>query len=179
MLVSDNQLMKKMAFIIILVLFCVSAVTAETVLFCISDNRAEDEVSPWLDAVLRAFEDGIMDAFFDAGHIVTNSFLNECKSIAGEGIETNADLARLMANRMGADAVMILEIIFTSDVTDSLLLPVTAEYALYTNTGKTISVETETFLEIDKKKGEEELLYSFTDFGRSIAAELALKLQSF
>ena len=136
MLISDNLLMKKLVFLIILGLFCLCSAFADTVLFCISDNRAEDENSPWQNAVLRAFEDGVMDAFFDAGHIVTNSFLNECKSIAGEGIETNADVARLMANRMGADAVMILEILFAEGVDEGLRLPVTAEYSLYTNTGK-------------------------------------------
>lgn len=171
--------MKKTTFLIILTFFCLNSAAADTVLFCISDNRVEDEYSPWSQLVLRAFEDGVMDAFFESGHIVTNSFLNECKSIVGEGIETNADVARVMANRMGADSVMILEILFPDVASDSLPVPVTAEYALYTNTGKTISVETEIALEIAIEQGEEELLYSFTDIGRSIAAGLVLKLQSF
>ena len=69
-----------------------------------------------------------------------------------------------MGNRLGADCVMILELFFSEDGrtdSDTLAVPLKARYALYTNTGKTLSAEEESILKIAAEKGEEELLDSF------------------
>lgn len=168
--------MKKAVFIVFLVLLSFASLHAETVLFCISDNGDEEEKTPWTIAVMRAFEDGVMDEFFEAGHIVTNSFLNECKAISGKDAKNNSDVARIMGNRLGADSVMILELIFPEPVPDLLQVPTSADYALYTNTGKVIAAETSEDFNVAREIGEEELLDSFTELGKGIASGLAGQL---
>ncbi len=171
--------MKKTVFILFFTVVCLAAAAADTVLFCISDNTDQEEPTAWTVSVLRAFEDGVMDAFFDAGHIVTNSFLNECRDIAGKDAENEADVAQIMGSRMGADRVMIMEIIFPEAFSDDLPVPVKARYTMYSNTGKTVFQETETVLEIAEEKGEEELLDSFTEIGIEIASKMISGLQVF
>lgn len=168
--------MKKAAFIIILALFSLTFLQAETVLFCISDNGEEEEKSPWTIAVLRAFEDGVLNEFFEAGHIVTNSFLNECKRISGSDAKNNSDIARIMGNRLGADRVMILEVIFPDAVEDTLPVPIAAEYGFYENTGKTLLSQMTERLNIPMEMGEEELLDSFTAAGQGFASGLVDKM---
>lgn len=164
---------------IILSLFSLSLLQAETVLFCISDNGEEAEKSPWTISVLRAFEDGIMNEFFEAGHIVTNSYLNECRKLSGSAAKDNNDVARIMGNRLGAGSVMILEVNFPEAVEDTLPVPQNAKYSLYTNTGRTVSSEAVKELKIRRELGMEELLDSFTEAGADMASELVTKLQSF
>ena len=169
--------MKKALFIIILLVSCLSFIQAETVLCCISDNGDEDEKSPWKVQVLRAFEDGVLNEFFDAGHIVTNSFINECRKIAGADAKDNSDIARIMGNRMGADSVILLKLVFPSASLETLPIPSTVEYSFYTNTGKVIAGESVEELDIPHELGEEELLDNFTAYAGGIASGLATRLQ--
>lgn len=165
--------------ILILVFIAVSAGTSfsETVLLCISDNQQQPEPTPWTVTVLRAFEDGVMDVFFEAGYIVTNSFLNECKSIAGEGVLSGSETAAIMADRMGADSVLMLKINFAAPVPDVLPVPVGAEYAMYKNSGRTLVEESKESFDLAVERGEEELVNSFTEIGRNIASGTAYIIQ--
>ena len=169
--------MKKAFLIMLLVFFSLSMVQAETVLCCISDNRDEDENSKWKTSVLRSFEDGILNEFFDAGHIVTNSFLNECRALSGADAKTNADIARIMGNRLGADSVVLFKLIFPASSPDNLLIPEAVEYSFYTNTGKVIAAEEVKQLDIATEMGEEELLDSFTAYAQDIASGMALQFR--
>lgn len=169
--------MKKAVFVLVLMIFILSSAAAETVLFCINDNRQQIEQTPWSQTVLRAFEDGFMDVLFEEGHIVTSSFLNECKTLSEEGFVTNRDVARIMANRMGADSVLIVELKFPAPVSGVLPVPEGAEYSLYTDAGKVLADEFQKTFKIASERGEEELLSSFSRIGQDIASELISKLQ--
>lgn len=163
----------------IFILFLLSVIfnffaAADTVLLCVSESQNKQELTSWEKQVLRAFEDGMLDVFFDSGHIVTNSFINECKRIAGDGAASENDSARILGNKLGADCVMIFEVFFPLDnSTEKAEIPLKTRYALYENSGKVLKSSSEQAINVDAERGEEELLDSFSVYGRNIASSVA------
>ncbi len=149
---------------------------ADTVLCCLNDNEKSEEPASWNVSVLRAFEDGIMGFFFDEGHIVTNSYLNECKQLAGETGKTETGIAKTLGNSLGADLVVILEVFFSEPEPDQNAVPETVRFIMYSKDGKPYSEGSEMAIDVAREQGDEELLDSFTIIGRDIAETLMSEL---
>jgi len=96
--------------------------TAETVmLYSDKSSGIGDEQSS-----IRYIEDGIMEVFFDAGHIIFNGNY-EMSPLTEETDTLFADLpGSRIAKAGGASYVLTVRLLFTDDEKD--LLPVSAEY---------------------------------------------------
>lgn len=129
--------MKRIALILILGLTCLSGIFADTVLLCISESSPELEREDWPISVMRAVEDGILDVFFEEGHIVTNAFFDEDSDELepsmpeGNVPVTIDDRIKNLADAHGAGIVIHLRVCFPDAEDDNLPLPEYFEYTLY------------------------------------------------
>ena len=121
--------MKKSLLIIAAVLLVSAAgAWADTVLLCISDNKPELERDDWSPLLMRAVEDGAMEVFFEAGHIVTNTVIDNC----------GPELVSRLARENGAGIILMLTLIYPETAPDNLPVPDRLEYMLFGSDGKEI-----------------------------------------
>ncbi|MDC7124587.1 MAG: hypothetical protein PQJ46_03415 [Spirochaetales bacterium] len=170
--------MKKAIIIFILIISESVYVSAETLLLCISDNNSVNsntELSDWEKSVCHAFEDGVMNAAFDAGLIVTNSYINECSKIAESNSGNKSDVASIMANKIGADFVVFLHIIFPEG-NGSSELPEVLEYSLFDQAGHVLIDSISNKPDYGSIKGKSLMLDACSENGSRIASKILSKI---
>ena len=114
--------MKRYLLLTLMILVFVSTVlTAETVLVFSCDQWVDGENSRGEEYVLPSLEDGIMEALFDAGHIVFNQ---QAPPLAE--MRASSDLMRpslLLAKNGGAQYMVEVEIIYDQQIDPPVALP--------------------------------------------------------
>jgi len=115
---------------LVLMLIAATAATAETVMVSVRDETGitDEEYRTASRYHLTAVEDGVMEAFFDAGHIVFN--LGDYERFEGSEIQRRYTV-RTAAEEGGASYVVQLALEFER-VDNSGLRPVRVEYELWT-----------------------------------------------
>lgn len=112
-----------------LMLLVAASATAETVMVSVRDETGitDDEYQNASRYHLTAVEDGVMEAFFDAGHIVFN--LGDYERFDGSEIQRRYTV-RTAAEEGGASYVVQLALEFER-VNESTLRPVRVDYELW------------------------------------------------
>lgn len=139
-------------------LLSASFISAETVILCIDDNSPAIEREDWPVTVARCFEDGIMDVFFEQGHIITNVLLNQLDE------SKTADFAK----ECGAGLVLRVRVIYPSEIGENLPVPEKAEYTLSDDNGKNILSTEELWLDELNSDIARDILDVFTLAGKII-----------
>jgi hypothetical protein len=157
-----------------LLLFIAAGATAETVMISVQDDTdIEDEDYRSVSRYhLSAVEDGVMEAFFDAGHIVFN--FGEYERPAGETMQRRYDI-RKAAKGGGASMVVQLSLVFER-VDEETLKPVGIDYELWdVASGEALAGGRRSapfgFSEENNKPGNRS-----AELGRRVARELLSKL---
>lgn len=120
--------MKRYHLIILLLLLIPPAVlTAETVLLYTSDDWLTPEITRGADYIVPALEDGFMEAFFDAGHIIFN---DQAPPLAVSPESGRMRNALLLAKRGGARFMVELEIIYDRNEDVPVPLPLEVVFSV-------------------------------------------------
>ncbi len=173
--------MKRTVLILILALVCLPGIFADTVLLCLSESSPELEREDWPMSMMRAIEDGVLDVFFEEGHIVTNAFFDKDAGDSdplmppGNVSVTIADRIKKLADDHGAGIVIHLTICLPDEADDNLPLPEYFEYTLYRRGQDPLGPE---IFELDVFHGETEAsgLDFCTEAGRLLARRIASAL---
>ncbi len=168
----------------ILTFVFLSVLPAETVLLCMSDVSPELERADWPLLVMRAVEDGIMDEFFEAGHIVTNTFFNEAADDSDPSMPpgnipmTIADRIYDLGKTYGADIVLYLTVFFPESPDDNLPMPEKIEYTVY-QIGRQSGIFMDFRLDVLDGKTESTGLDLCTEAGRMLADQVFTDVEVF
>jgi len=146
-----------------------------------SDDRPEIELSDWPESVSRAVEDGILDVFFESGHIVTNSFIKESAEEPDSSMppgsvkQTIEERILELANAHGAGVVLHLKIFFPDIVDDNLPLPDKFEYTVYRR-GRAPTATSDFDLDVLMLESADSGLERCTAAGKLLAQEILSQL---
>jgi hypothetical protein len=160
--------------LVALFLLFAAGVAAETVMISVQDETdiQDDDYRSASRYHLSAVEDGVMDAFFDAGHIVFN--FGEYEQPAGESMQRRYNM-RKAARGGGASMVVQLSLVFER-IDEESLKPIGIDYELWeVESGEALAAGRRSapfgFSDENSKPGSRS-----AELGRRVARELLSKL---
>ncbi len=122
--------MKNRAACIFLILLIPLSLSAEMVLLFTVDKNGDKDLIKSTHIVSSAIEEGIMDRFFEAGHIIFNAGIND-----DHPAELPIDADRLslrLAKNSGASFLIELDLIYPEGTREKNTIPEIITYRFYT-----------------------------------------------